>query len=297
MMSKLLLIGAAERVTEGRSAFARCSFPVVFALLFASHFNDSLQANSVQESVDDKGVAAIVPDPADDLPVAVVEEPSAADVAPTRMVNPVVVGDSSDSPAGSSMGADDLPRAIGGADFREFMENSPFTRALNLSDSLILTGVARMDGKTVATLMNMETKETYVISDVPNPQGWKMVEITGKGDLETVTAKISVAGGEVVTVRFDENRIKPGEARPASGTGSGSVRPGGGSSSGETDEERRKRYAEIREKMGKMSEDQKDKMRKIMEKRMQENPNMSREERGQVFREAMEKASGGGRDR
>ena len=190
------------------------------------------------------------------------------------------------------MGVDDLPRAIGRSDFRELMENSPFTRALNLSDSLILTGVARMEGKTVATLMNMETKETYVISDVPNPQGWKMVEITEAGDLDSVTAKISVAGGEVVTVRFDENRLKPDEAKPASGPGGSSVRPGGGD---ETEEERRKRYAEIREKMGKMSEEQKGKMRKMMEKRMKENPNMSREERGQVFREAMEKASGGDR--
>ena len=87
-------------------------------------------------------------------------------------------------------------------------------------------------------------------------------------------------------------KLKPGEAKPGGGASGGSVRPGG---SGESDEERRKRYAEIREKMGKMSEDQKNKMRKIMEKRMKENPNMSREERGQAFREAMEKASGGGK--
>lgn len=268
--------------------------PVLLWLLMGIASVPFLAAGSSEEVTDGKVVAAIVPDPADDLPAAVVEEPSPADIAPNRMVNPVAVGNPGGSPSESSMGADDLPRSIGGSDFRELMENSPFTRALNLSDSLILTGVARLEGKTVATLMNMDTKETYVISDVPNPQGWKMVEITEGGALDTVTAKISVAGGEVLTVRFDENRLKPGEAKPASGAGGGSVRSGGK----ESDEERRKRYAEIREKMGKMSDQQKDQMRKFMEKRMKDNPNMSREERGQVFREAMERAtSGGGRDR
>ena len=291
-MSKFLSIGFPERKNDRRAVPAlRIASALLVSVGIVLSAN-SLWADSAEESVDSKIVAVAVPDPADDLPAAVIEEPSAADVAPNRMVKPVAVGDSTGSPARSSMGVDDLPRAIGSSDFREFMENSPFTRALNLSDSLILTGVARMGGKTVATLMNMETKETYVISDVPNAQGWKMVEITGGGDLDTVTAKISV-GEEVLTVRFDENRLKPGEAKPASAAGGGSVKPGGGSS--ETDEERRKRYAEIREKMGKMSDDQKDKMRKIMEKRMKENPNMSREERGQAFREAMEKAGSGGK--
>ena len=279
---------------DGRIAAAVRRLVVVLAVGSILFAGESRSAGSGGEPADATPVAVIVPDPADNLPAAVVEEPSAADVAPNRMVNPVASGGPIGAPSESSMGADELPRSIGQSDFRELMENSPFTRALNLSDSLILTGVARMEGKTMATLMNMETKETYVISDVPNPQGWKMVEITEAGDLETVTAKISVAGGEVVTVRFDENRLKPGEARPASGAGSSSVRPGGG---GETDEERRKRYAEVREKMSKMSEAQKDKMRKIMEKKMKENPNMSREDRGRAFRDAMEEASRSGRDR
>lgn len=290
MMSKYLPNGPLDRTSNGRAVSALRIALVLQVSLGIAFWAHSVWAGSGDESIDNTAVVGTVPDPADDLPAAVVEEPSAADVAPNRMVNPVAAGDPGVAPSESGMGADDLPRAIGRSDFRELMENSPFTRALNLSDSLILTGVARMEGKTVATLMNMETKETYVISDVPNPQGWKMVEITGAGDLDSVTAKISVAGGEVVTVRFDENRLKPGEAKPASGGGGGSVRPGGGD---ETDEERRKRYAEIREKMGKMSEGQKDKMRKMMEKRMKENPNMSREERGQAFREAMEKASKG----
>ncbi|NOX98620.1 MAG: hypothetical protein GXP30_02645, partial [Verrucomicrobia bacterium] len=57
-----------------------------------------------------------------------------------------------------------------------------------MSDSLILTGVAKVEGKSVATLMNRVTKETYVLSENPNAQGWKMVEISDGNDLEQVTA-------------------------------------------------------------------------------------------------------------
>ena len=144
--------------------------------------------------------------------------------------------------------------------------------------------------------MDRETKQTYVISDVPNPQGWKMVDISSGADLETVMAKISVAGGEVVTVRFDENRLKPGEAKPAAGPGGDRRR--GGSREGETDEEREarhKRHEEFRAKYDKLNEDQKDKMRKILEKKREENPNMSREEFGNTMREAMDKVSKSGR--
>ncbi len=258
--------------------------PMGSVALFASTKDDGL--------ADSAAATALVADPAADLPSAVIEEVSEADLAPTRSATPAA---DALADGGAAVVASDLPRTVGRDDFRELIDNSPFTRALNLSDSLILTGVARVGGKPMATLMNTETKETFVISDVPNPQGWKMVEISSGSDLETVTAKISVSGGEVVTVRFDENRLKPGEAKPGGG-GSG------GSTSGETDEEKRKRYEEFRQKMDKLSDDQKDKMRKIVEKKRAENPNMTREEMGQAYREAMEKVSserdkGTGRDR
>ena len=234
-------------------------------------------------------------DPSADLPMATIEEVDEADLTPTRSVTPAAAQIGAEAEGVGSM-TSDLPVSITTVHFRELMENSPFTRSLNLSDSLILTGVARFDGKPIATLMDRETKQTYVISDVPNPQGWKMVDISSGADLETVMAKISVAGGEVVTVRFDENRLKPGEAKPAAGPGGDRRR--GGSREGETDEEREarhKRHEEFRAKYDKLHEDQKDKMRKILEKKREENPNMSREEFGNTMREAMDKVSKSGR--
>ncbi|MCB1062872.1 MAG: hypothetical protein KDN20_08135 [Verrucomicrobiae bacterium] len=179
-----------------------------------------------------------------------------------------------------------LPSPIAADAFSMLMENSPFTRSLNLSDRLILTGIASMDGKKVATLMNRETKETYVVSEEPNPQGWKMVEVDGNDDLEKVAAKISIAGGEVVTVRYDEWSLKPGEAKPASG-GGGEIREG----------ERRSRdhggrgpSPEMREKMMALSEDQRRKVFEYMMKKRSEIPDMSEEDRGKLFQKALERA-------
>jgi hypothetical protein len=174
------------------------------------------------------------------------------------------------------------------------MKNSPFTRSLNLSDSLILTGVAKMGGKPVATLMNRKTKETYVISETPNAQGWKMVGISSGTDLEKVTAKIALAGGEVVTVRFDESQLKPGEAKPAAG-------PGGDQRGGDRDGNRR-RYSgglppEVMTKLRSLTEEQRGKMREYMTKAYQKKPNMSSDERRALLGKAVEKVTGGSKKR
>ncbi len=196
-----------------------------------------------------------------------------------------------DPPASANVVEDDgLPKPVDAAFFKELKENSPFTRSLNLSDSLILTGVARINDKPVATLMNRETKETYVISDTPNSQGWKMVDISAGDDLEKVAAKISVSGGEVVTVRFDEAQLKPGEAKPAAGPGGDSNRDGRGGG------ERRFGRGdgpppEVIEKLRNLTEEQRGKMREYMEKKMRENPNLTSDERREIFRKALDRAT------
>jgi len=185
----------------------------------------------------------------------------------------------------------EIPQPVAEKDFSELMKNSPFTRSLDLSDSLILTGVAKMEGKPVATLLNKESKETYVISEKPNAQGWKMVGISEGADLESVTAKIALSGGEVVTVRFDESQLKPGEAKPAAG-------PGDGQGDRETDGKRRRFGGgpppEVMARLNALSEEQRDKMREYMGKKMQENPEMSREERRKLFDEAVKRVTAGG---
>ncbi|MCB1229280.1 MAG: hypothetical protein KDN19_03385 [Verrucomicrobiae bacterium] len=183
-----------------------------------------------------------------------------------------------------------LPEPVSAEHFQVLMENSPFTRSLNLSDLLILTGIATMDGKQVATLMNKETKETYVVSSEPNPQGWKMVELAGNSDIEKVAAKIAIAGGEVVTVRYNDFTVKPGEAKPASGGG------------GEISEGRRRGESgdrggfrgpppEIREKMEALPEKKRAKLFDYMMKLRMDKPDMDWDERRELFHKKLDELS------
>ncbi len=184
-----------------------------------------------------------------------------------------------------------LPEPVAAAEFSALQQQSPFTRTLNLSDSLILTGVALVDEEQVATLMNKETKETFVVSSSLNSQGWKMVELKSDSDLEKVAAKVSVDGGEVVTIRYSDASLKPGEAKP--GAGRGEVDGG--------DNDERRRFGakgdgprggpppEIREKMEKLTEEQRGKLFDKMREWREKNPDKPREEGFQIFRDNLDK--------
>lgn len=177
--------------------------------------------------------------------------------------------------------------------FAALKTSSPFTRSLNLSDSLILTGIATLEsGEQVATLMNKETKETYVVSDQPNSQGWKMVEVAGSEELEKVSAKISLTGGQVVTVRYSEWQLKPGEAKPATGPAGEGPPPQG----------ERPRFGdghgpgpgfgpppEVREKIMSLPEEKRRKLFEFMMKHRSENPDMSWEKRGKLMQKEIER--------
>ncbi|MEM1293834.1 MAG: hypothetical protein AAGH89_00620 [Verrucomicrobiota bacterium] len=174
-----------------------------------------------------------------------------------------------------------MPQPITEDDFQALRSSSPFTRSLNLSDSLILTGIAKIGDETIATILDKNSKESYVVGAAANAQGWRMVEVDGdRNDLEKVTARISVAGGEVVSIRFDENRLKPGEGKPAAGSGGGK---GGGDGKGDG-ERRRGPPSDMREKMSKLSEEQRGKLFEKMRQIREKNPDMTREQMGEKFR-------------
>jgi hypothetical protein len=178
-----------------------------------------------------------------------------------------------------------LPAEVGEADFQSLAGQSPFTRALNLSDSLILTGIATVDNEQVATLINKETKESYVVSSQLNSQGWKMVELKSDADLEKVAAKVAVDGGEVVTIRYAEWQLKPGESKPGAGPGEGGQMRGDGKGDGQ----RRGPPPEMREKMSRLSEEQRGKLFEKMREIREKNPDMPREEMGKMMSGMMDR--------
>lgn len=115
----------------------------------------------------------------------------------------------------------DLPTPFDPNATASLLENSPFTRSLNLSDSLVLTGIAYIDGKPVATVVNKATKENFVVSEEPNAQGWKLAETSATTKLNHTQAKIMI-GAEVVTVRYSADALSPEALKK------GGFKPGGG---------------------------------------------------------------------
>ncbi len=171
----------------------------------------------------------------------------------------------------------ELPQPLTAEHFRELKASSPFTRVLDLSESLMLTGVARLNGKPMATLMDRQSKETFVISEVPNPKGWKLIEITGGGaaDLETVSATISVSG-EMVSVRYDGRQLNPSESTPE-GAGGADHRPPS------TEAEKKAFGQMVYKKWTALDKEQQEQAKKIMEHKIKENPKMSDRQKGETL--------------
>lgn len=169
----------------------------------------------------------------------------------------------------------DLPQPITPEEVTPLITASPFTRSLNLSDSLVLTGIAYIEGKPVATILNKETKENFVVSEVPNAQGWRLAETSATTKLNRTQAKIMI-GAEVVTVRYSDEQLSPESMKK------GGYKPGGGGGPSEGDrrdgprrdgprpsEEDRQRFMALSEKArGQFFE----KMREAREKMMNASP-------------------------
>ncbi len=100
-----------------------------------------------------------------------------------------------------------IPDPLENADFDELKSKSPFLRAIDPSASLILVGLARIDGGLVATLRERETKKTHILSGADNEEGWRVVGVEGDfSDPATVAAQIAVEG-EVYAIRYDQQQL------------------------------------------------------------------------------------------
>lgn len=126
-----------------------------------------------------------------------------------------------EAPAGSDDGA--IPRPLRTDAFDALMTNPPFTRTLGVSDSLILTGVARFDDDVFATLLDTKTMVSQVVSKSANAQGWQLVGVGGNPSvMQTWSAQIQIPGGEVITIRYQQPPPKTGHTGKGGGSGSSS---------------------------------------------------------------------------
>lgn len=102
----------------------------------------------------------------------------------------------------------DLPQPLDLSVVQSLIEKPPFTRPLDLSDSLHLTGVAYVEGKPVATLVDKNTKKNYLVSGEPNALGWRLAEANVSSEIRLTNIKIMV-GTEMVTIHYSDAQLAP----------------------------------------------------------------------------------------
>ena len=93
----------------------------------------------------------------------------------------------------------------------EMRMHSPFNRFVSLEDTIQLTGVAYINGKPMATLVNKETKQRFVVSNEPNSMGWTLTEATLSDEPSKTEVHLMVGTDEVV-LHYGEVQLHPGSA-------------------------------------------------------------------------------------
>lgn len=111
-----------------------------------------------------------------------------------------------------------LPRPVTTKNFTALKSESPFLRTVGLSKSLVMTGIATIEDDLYATLIDLETKESFLVSEEANDGGLQLVAMDGdEDDLETLTAQIKIEGNQVVAIRYEQLSAKDLK-RPSSGS-------------------------------------------------------------------------------
>ncbi|OAI58140.1 hypothetical protein AYO49_00040 [Verrucomicrobiaceae bacterium SCGC AG-212-N21] len=197
----------------------------------------------------------------------------------------------------------DIPQPVSPDDLTALITSSPFTRTLNLSGSLVLTGIAHYNGGEVVTLMNKDTKETYVVTKEPNSLGWRLAETNQNSQLNRTQAKIMI-GSEVITVRYNDDQLTPesmkkGGFKPGGGTteqnatGGGDRRDGGRYEGRSGDGPRREGPRPSEEDMNRMknlSDKGKEVLRNAYMESREKMMNATPEQRAAFFRENLQRA-------
>ncbi len=226
--------------------------------------------------------------PADDAPLTTADFVA----LPTDDLDPTLPATQPLVPAAPAGPIDpDLPQTFDPNTLTAVVENSPFTRIVSISDSLVLTGMAYVDGKPVVTIFDKNAKQSIVVSDEPNLKGWKLVGATPSEKIDRAQAKISI-GGETFSIRHtpltkdDMKRDSRSERREGG--------PGGPPPPGGDDRFRRSNRGpseEDRKKYESLSEKSKEKLRDAMREKFSDEKfrNAPEEDRRNAMRAIFEK--------
>jgi hypothetical protein len=222
----------------------------------------------------------LLPLPGDELLAP--QEPVAAPAVPAAPTGPV---------------DPDLPQPFDATSLSAIIQNSPFTRIVSISDSLVLTGMAYVNGKPVVTIFDKNEKQSLVVTEEPNLKGWKLMEALPTAHIERAQAKIAI-GGETFSIRhsvLDKNDLTKGKSDK------GDRGPRGDSSGGDRfNRSNRGPSDEDRKKYETLSDKAKDKFRDAMREKFSDEKFRSapEEERRSAIKsmfEKIQKEDGGGK--
>ena len=181
----------------------------------------------------------------------------------------------------------DLPQPFDATSLSAIIQNSPFTRIVSISDSLVLTGMAYVNGKPVVTIFDKNEKQSLVVTEEPNLKGWKLMEALPTANIERAQAKIAI-GGETFSIRhsvLDKNDLTKGKSDK------GDKGSHGDSSGDRFNRSNRGPSEEDRKKYESLSDKAKDKFRNAMREKFSDEKfrNAPEEERRNAIRTMFDK--------
>ncbi len=167
----------------------------------------------------------------------------------------------------------DLPQPMDRSFAENLVTHSPFTRSVNLEDTLQLTGISYVNGRPVATVLNKQTKERVLVFEEPNAQGWQLMAASAGTDLSNSQIELKV-GPETITMHYHGQEMSTdGGSKGSSKTrlaGSGKSKDGLKPSSLLGDQGR-EMYASL-------SSNARDKFKDLMKSRLEKHPELTPEQ-------------------
>jgi hypothetical protein len=171
----------------------------------------------------------------------------------------------------------DLPQPFTAAVADQLVTQSPFTRIVNVEDTLQLTGVAYVDGRPVATFLNTATKERLTVSEQPNAQGWKITEAIPGNELQDTEVHVLIAGEEI-TMHYGNAQLTPGTSKKGA-PGAYVARSGSGNARGDNPVKTSSFLGENgRELYVALSKDARDKLKEAVHAHVEKHPEQSQEQ-------------------
>lgn len=167
----------------------------------------------------------------------------------------------------------DLPQPLDAGFVTSLVSQSPFTRSVNLEQTLQLTGVAYINGRPVATVLNKQTKERILLTEEPDARGWRLLGVDAGADPANTQVQVMI-GPETLTMHYQG--LQPADE----GKAGGRAHLAGRSSHKEGDKLRPSDFLgkNGRELYASLSHDARDKFKDAIKARLEKSPALTREQ-------------------